>query len=151
MTNKLKPRRMGVTRKMAGLPTVPKQEASLVDADCYPVFDWVEFPKVIPSFLEDDVVVAVSSAVFGAKQYPFITEGLSDELPKAKPGPKPTLDKCNPDQMVAIEYLVEKFGYPAAVEYCAEKLGIKTDRHALYYKLKRAKNAEKRKAVREQN
>lgn len=133
---------MGVTRKMAGLPTVPKQELQLVDADCYPVFDWKEFPQVIPTFIEGDVVVAVSSAVFGAKEYPFITEGLSDDLPKAKTGPKPTLGKCNADQIIAIEYIVEEFGYPAAVKFCREKLGIVTDRHALYHMLKRSKKKE---------
>ncbi|MEP5759433.1 MAG: hypothetical protein ABJ327_09080 [Litoreibacter sp.] len=71
MNDKLKPRRMGVTRAMKGLPKVPDQEVRLVDADCYPVFTWAEFPQVIPSFVEDDVLVAVSSAVFGVKKLPF--------------------------------------------------------------------------------
>lgn len=116
----------------------------MVDADCYPVFTWAEFPLAIPSFLEGDVVVAVSSAVFGTKEYPFITEGLTDDLPKAARGPKPTLDKCNGDQLAAIEFMVEESGYPMAVKYCADRLGITTDRHALYHRLKRKKrNAKK--------
>lgn len=135
---------MGVTRAMKGLPTVPKQEIRLVDADCYPVFTWAEFPQAIPSFIEGDVLVAVSSAVFGAKEWPFITEALSDGIPKAKTGPVPSLDKCNDDQMGAIEFMVEVSGYPMAVKYCADKLGITTDRHALYHRLKRKKRKAKK-------
>lgn len=139
MTHELKPRRVGVTRKMKGLPETKEQEASLVSADCYPIFTWAEFPQAIPSFIEGDVVVAFNSAVFGSNKYPFTTEALNDGIPKAKTGPVPTLDKCNADQMDAIEFIVGDSGYPMAVRYCRARLGITTDRHALYHRLKRKK------------
>jgi hypothetical protein len=137
MTDKLKPRRMGLTRTMKGLPKVSEQEARLVDADCYPVWTWAEFPDVTPSFIDGDVIVAVSSAVFGSKEWPFITEGLTDDIPKAKTGPKPSLGKCEPKDLASIEFIIENAGYPMAVRYCRDVLGIVTDRHALYHRLKR--------------
>ncbi|MEP5759434.1 MAG: hypothetical protein ABJ327_09085 [Litoreibacter sp.] len=41
--------------------------------------------------------------------------------------------------------MVETSGYPMAVKYCADRLGITTDRHALYHRLKR--KAKKDKAI----
>ena len=136
MTNELKPRRMGVTRAMKGLPSVPKQELQLVDNECFPVFTWAEFGQAIPSFIEGDVVVAVNAKVFGSAKYPFETVALSDDIPKAKTGPKPTLDKCKPETWRAIAWIAAHKGYPSAVEFAATE-GIKTDRHAIYYRLNR--------------
>lgn len=119
----------------------PKQELALVDAGCFPVFTWPEFNQAEPSFLDEDTAVAVSPAVFGGMEYRFKLEALSDELPKAKRGPKPTLDKCAPETWAAIAWIAAHVSYPKAVEFAAAQ-GIKTDRHAIYYRLNRQTKAE---------
>lgn len=147
MSNELKPRRMGVTRKMTGLSAVSKQETDLVNADCYPVFTWAEFPKAVPSFIDGDVIVAVSSAVFGSTEWPFSTEALTSEKPKAKTGPKSKFSKCDEKDLRSIEFVIEEQGYPMAVRYCHAVLGITTDRHAIYHRLKRVPRNKRLKAI----
>ena len=134
---------MGVKRAMRGLDPVKKQETDLVNAGCYPIWEWVEFASVIPSFIEGDIVVAVSSAVFGAKEYPFITEFLNEDAPKKPTGPVPTLGKCSAEQIGGVKFALEKLGYPGAVQYCHEVLGIETDRHKIYHFLVRSRKKAK--------
>lgn len=111
-----------------------------MDSECFPVFTWAEFGQAIPSFIEGDVVVAVNAKVFGSDKYPFETVALSDALPKAKRGPVPTLDQCSADLWTGIAWVAAHHGYPSAVEFAASQ-GIKTDRHAIYYRLNRQTKA----------
>lgn len=111
-----------------------------MDAECFPVFTWQEFVQAEATFLDEDTAVAVNPAVFGKSEYRFATVALSDDLPKAKTGPKPTLDKCAPETWAAIAWIAVNWTYPKAVAFAASQ-GIKTDRNAIYYRLNRQTKA----------
>lgn len=108
MSDKLKPRRAGVTRKMAGLPTIKVQLNALLDDGCDPVYTWEQYttPQAQASFLDNDVLVAVHAKVFGKGATRWKTATLGDGMRiKATTGPKPKLAKATADQWKAIRWV----------------------------------------------
>lgn len=108
MNDPRKPQRMGVTRKLTGLPPVTEQEKALEADGCVTIWTYTEYPQAIPSFMTDDVVVAVDKRAFGKHTGDFKTHVLNVVADKKKPGPKVKLPPIGSPEWAAIRYNWEK-------------------------------------------
>ena len=135
MNDPRKPQRAGLTRKLTGLPPVKEQHDALLDAGCFPIWEWSELIHAVNSSVTGDVIVAVDERVFkGAKMGEIIAEAMTDgpKVKAKKPGPKPKLAAANDDQWFAINWVYlntkPKEGNAVAL---AQAWGIDADRFAI--------------------
>ena len=129
-----KPQRMGITRKLTGLPPEKVQHDALMDAGCFPVHPYAHLAPLSVYPVDGDVFVAIDARVFKGASDNIVTEILSDgpTVKKKAPGPKPKLAKATATEWFCINwvYLNTKPKEGNAVALAAA-LGFDVDRFAI--------------------
>lgn len=135
------PQRMGLTRKLAGLPSLAEQGQLLDDNNCVVIWTYTEIDQARHSFMDDDVLVAVDEKAFGKFRDLFKcgTEVISaGPRVKKKTGRKTLLPEPATPEWHAIRhmYLHPDVKQQIAVDYAHELGFTKANRHAIGNRIK---------------